>query len=184
MPPSFAGHFRDDALPLTSPIGCANLTRSDHFLALGLSVRSPCYALHTWGEQVTRRFAKFFVGSLGVLALLLCTIIPSASASTVPPHTPPTSLQVWNVNIKQLQDAWDGFVDRMAVNPFAPDIILVQELSSADRSTFLSQVKSQFGTHYLDEGSTGNNVVIWNTERLTKIGYFYFSPADQRLWGW
>jgi endonuclease/exonuclease/phosphatase family metal-dependent hydrolase len=105
-----------------------------------------------------------------IVVSLALGITPQASAGTVPPHTPPTDIQVWTVNIRHLGNTWRGFVDRMVANDFAPDIVLVQEVTSTELGTFMIDLKANLGTHYSSDLSTGDNAVIWNTQRFSKLG--------------
>ena len=109
---------------------------------------------------------------LALVVMLIAAVAPNASANLAPVHTPPTDVQVWTVNIEHFaKPAWDGFVNRMQANQFAPDIILVQELTSTEAVAFINRVRELLGSHYsAPETSAGDNVIIWNTDRFSKLG--------------
>lgn len=106
---------------------------------------------------------------LSFLLVVTALAATPASAAPIPPESPGTTIQTWTVNIKHLGFSWKGLIDKMMVAPFAPDIVLGQEMSSAEAQTFVNEMNLVFGSRFIRESSTGNNTVIWNTNRFTKI---------------
>ena len=101
------------------------------------------------------------------------TISPTPDTDDVPepPSTPATEIQTWTVNIEHLlKPAWTAFATRMKTNQFGPDIILVQEVTASEASAFVQRVGEKLGNHFAFEVSSGENAVVWNTERFSKIG--------------
>ncbi len=118
-----------------------------------------------------------------VLALGGLLAAEPAGAQVVGVDAPGAVVQVWQVNIKQLERNWQGFIERMAVSDFKPDIIIVQELSNAagnsDFTRFLNAVNERFaptsyaGAHGDPSGiGTGESTfaVFWKTSRFSQTG--------------
>lgn len=127
--------------------------------------------------------------SLVLATALLAGLIvaPKAHAQSLQPETNAASLQVWQINIQRLQSNWNGFINRMALNAFKPDLILVQELCRCDSNgdgqndtnQFLSALNAAMSpTPYAfahgDPAGSGASVstyaVFWNSNRLSQHG--------------
>ena len=118
------------------------------------------------GGHMRRRIACGII----LAGLISSALVGPASAGLAPPHSPASTLQVWNVSMNQLQrSGWNGFITRMAVSEFAPDIITAQDLGNGLDVTFLNAVKATFGPHYEREPAADGNTIIWNTDRLSRI---------------
>ena len=125
-----------------------------------------------------------FRASTLLVALVASISVASPAVAQVPPppETPAGTIQVWNANLHQLRDAgWRGFVERLAVNSFAPDILTLQDISRCDGNSdgardfnqIMGQLSSTFGNHWAfahsepTDGSCGSrNAVVWNTNRF------------------
>ena len=115
------------------------------------------------------------------------TVDPPPAGSTAK-LTPSTSLQIWDMNMNQLQQPeWKGAISRLATNPFLPDIILLQDLANCDRfgdrgsvdfeEEFMRELRRQLGYRWdfahaqepmVRDCTTGQrrNAVVWNMDRL------------------
>lgn len=118
---------------------------------------------------------------------LIATWCPNGppDCRVVPPNTGLTQLQVWDINIKGYHTRGRDFVERMRQNPFAPDIITVNELPLAARNRMMEDIGDVLGGDYeivhsdggvSDETQRGNNAVIYNQNRLAQVG----EPATWR----
>lgn len=117
--------------------------------------------------------------SASLVALVITSLWSTqATAQSVPPESPGTHIQVWTINIKHLALSWEGLIQKMLVAPFPPDIVLGQEMSSSAAFTFATEMNDVFAggaNRYRFESSTGNNTVIWNRNRFTRIASSEFS---------
>lgn len=113
-------------------------------------------------------------------------------AQTVtPPETPNTHLQIWNANLHQLRDNWRGFIQRLSVNQFAPDIITFQDVSrcdgngdgTGDWAQLMTELRRVFpDTGWQDAHQEANqsscatrNAIVWSTDRF----YLQVSPPTR-----
>lgn len=108
--------------------------------------------------------------------------------SDVPPATPDTSLQIWDINFHRFKDeGWRGLITRMLAHPFAPDAITIQDLERCDGSDsdtsqdfgqFMTALRGAFSSSSWSSahsdrsgGACGasNTAVVWNEDRLSFI---------------
>jgi hypothetical protein len=118
---------------------------------------------------VTRRV---FVALTVTIQLLLAACTESGDPNPDGKTVPPAQLMVWTVNIKHLEPPydWRDVFDSMASPERAPDIVLVQEVSSSEAAEFVAGLNTRLGTPHRSyeyrATPTGFNMVVWNEARL------------------
>lgn len=101
------------------------------------------------------------------------------------PATPADQIEVWNANLFRLAGDWLGLIDRIALSPYLPDIILIQEVCNCDGNgdgqndfvQFKNAVERRLGTSYgaahAATSSEGAGVstfaVMWRTQKFTQV---------------
>lgn len=132
------------------------------------------------------------LGALLVVGALVPGFVqPSANAQVTGVDAPAPLVHVWQVNLNQLTRNWRGFIERMALAEYVPDIILVQELcncdyidsdSNNDLNQFTAELNATFPSTYSfrhgDPGGAGVGTstfaVFWKNTR--------FNIQNERRW--